>query len=300
MTAALAAAVLALIVFAASGPWLAGALPPAVTVRVLAPATILAAGCASFVLSVVTFTWLGQLAQVAAEGDWSPDTLRSLNPIPAQVSIAAGFLLVPLAVWTVWTVARRIRGLWMTYQACRDLPSASTAPYAIVDSDTLDAFTTACGHIILTSRLVEVLSPGQRQIVAAHERSHHRHRHTWWTLAVDLAAAVNPLLRPTAAAIRHATERWADEDAAAAAGRHHVAATIATVALLRSPSRTHPVTTLAATGGRVPQRVRALLSPPPRTKARLLGVAVALPVAVAAATIAVQQTAETLFELATR
>jgi hypothetical protein len=58
--------------------------------------------------------------------------------------------------------------------------------------------------------------------------------------------------------------------------------------------------TSAATGGRVPQRVRALLDPPPRTRARLLGIAVALPLSVVVATFAVEQAAETLFELAMR
>ena len=300
MNAALAAALIALVAFAVAGPRLAGALPPAVTVRVLAPATVLAAGCGAFVLAVVTFTWLGQLAQVAARGSWSADTLRLLNPVPSQVSVTAGFLLVPLAVWTTWTAAGRIHGLWVTHQVCRHLPPAAQAPVTVVDSDTVDAFTTASGHIIVTSGMLSALTLGQRQIVVAHERSHQRHRHTWWSLATDLAAAVNPLLRPTAAAIRHATERWADEDATAVAGRRAVAATIANVALLRSGKGPHPVVMMAATGGRVPDRVKALLNPAPRTRVRLLGVAVALPLAIMVATIAVQRAAETLFELAMR
>src|SRR5262249_42248568 len=50
------------------------------------------------------------------------------------------------------------------------------------------------------------------------------HRHAWWLLGADLAAAANPLLRPTAAVIGQAVERWADEDAAASIGDRRAAA----------------------------------------------------------------------------
>ena len=298
MTAAVVAASVALVLFAAAAPRLAEALPPAVTVRVLGPATVVSAGCAAFVLSVVTFAWLGQLTQVAARGSWSPDTLRDLDPLPRQVSIAAGFMIVPLAAWTTWTVMVRGRALWVTHRACRHLQPTTHGSYSIVDSAALDAFTTASGHIIFTTGLLEVLTPAQQQIVLTHERSHHRHRHNWWTLAVDLAAAVNPLLRPTAAGIRHATERWADEDAATVADRHTVAVTIANVALLRSRAAAVAPAAMGATGGQVPRRVQALLGPAPRTRPRPLLMTVALTGTVLAATIAVQRATETLFELA--
>ena len=71
-------------------------------------------------------------------------------------------------------------------------------------------------------------------MLIAHEQSHRAHRHTWWTLAADLAAAVNPPLRPTARGVRDATERWADKDAARITDRRLVAATIARVALLHT------------------------------------------------------------------
>jgi hypothetical protein len=299
MTVALFAAVASLVVFATIGPRLASALSPAVTVRVLAPATIVSAGCAAFVLSAVAFIWVGQLAQVA-RSSWSPDELRVLDPLPAQVSIGSGFLLVPLAVWTLWTVQARVRALLAVRQALRHLCPAPDGSYAIVDSPVLDAFTTATGQIVMTSGLQRALTAEQRAIVLAHERSHRRHRHTWWVLAVDLAAAIYPLLRPTAASIRHAIERWADEDATDLAGRRTVAVTVANVALLRSGARPLPEAALAAAGGRVPERVRALLEPPPRTRRRPLVAAVVLPIVILAATVAVQRATETLFELAMR
>jgi beta-lactamase regulating signal transducer with metallopeptidase domain len=161
----------------------------------------------------------------------------------------------------------------------------------VVDSDDLQAFTLPgiSGRIVVTTGLLAALDRDGRRVLLAHEQSHRTHRHTWWTLAADLAAAVNPLLRPTAAAVRHATERWADEDAAT------VAATIAQVALLH----THPpasAAVAAATGGQVPQRVQALLRPPPRIQARHVGVLAALILAVLLGAFAVQRTGETLFE----
>jgi beta-lactamase regulating signal transducer with metallopeptidase domain len=142
------------------------------------------------------------------------------------------------------------------------------------------------------------LTEAEREIVLAHERSHRLHQHAWWRLAVDLAAAINPLLRPTARAVTHMTERWADEDASRIADRRMVAVTIGRVALLRThrPSASTP----AATGGQVPQRVRALLDPPPRTRpAHLLAVLLLL-AAVACTTLAVERTGEALFENAER
>lgn len=300
MTVALIVAVASLVAFASAGPRLGSALPPAVTVRVLAPAMVVSAGCGGFVLSAVAFIWVAQLAEVAQRGSWSPDALRVLDPLPAQVSIASGFLLVPLAGWTLWTVLTRVRALVAVHRASRHLRPAPGQSYAIIDSPGLDAYTTASGLIIVTSGLLRALTREQRAIVLAHERSHRRHCHTWWILAVDLAAAVYPLLRPTAATIRHATERWADEDATALADRRTVAVTIANVALLRSGARPVAATTVAATGGLVSDRVRALLEPPPRTRRQPLLAALLLPVVVLAATVAVQRAIETLFELAMR
>ncbi|GIH15967.1 hypothetical protein [Rugosimonospora africana] len=62
------------------------------------------------------------------------------------------------------------------------------------------------------------------------------------------------LLRPTARAIREATERWADEDAARDNDRRLVAETIAQVALLGRDSPA-PGAVARATGGQVPKPV---------------------------------------------
>ena len=67
--------------------------------------------------------------------------------------------------------------------------------------------------------MLRSLDGAQRRALLAHERSHPRHRHHLHHTACQFAAAVNPLLRRLPAAVELATERWADEDAAAASSR---------------------------------------------------------------------------------
>ena len=87
-------------------------------------------------------------------------------------------------------------------------------------------------------------------------------------LAADLTATVNPLLRPTAATVAHAVERWADEDAAQAVADRRVAArTLARTALLMHRHRpAAPTPAVGVLGADVPGRVEALLAPPPRRR----------------------------------
>jgi Zn-dependent protease with chaperone function len=291
-------ALLACLTFTAAGPHLTRALPPPLAVRLLVPAALLAAATGVFVLGTVTFTWLGQLGEVAEFGTWSPRALHALSPIPPTVALICGALLIPLAAWTLLAEARTVRALWTAHRALGHLEHRTGSAIVVVDSDDLEAFTTPGlrGRIVVTRGILAALDPAGRRVLLAHERSHRTHRHTWWTLAADLAAAVNPLLRPTARAIRHATERWADEDAARGGDRRLVAATIAQVALLRAHQPASPAAMAAATGGQVPQRVTALLRPAPRMRAGHLGVLIALTLAVLLGAFAVERTGETLFE----
>ena len=72
--------------------------------------------------------------------------------------------------------------------------------------------------------MLRVLSADERRVVLAHEAAHlARHHHLYIQLA-DLAAAANPLLRPTASGVRLAVERDADEVAAGEVGDRRLAA----------------------------------------------------------------------------
>ena len=293
MVAATVAAIVAVLTVAAVGPLLAHRLPPRWAVWLLSIALIGAAASGVFVLAILTFLRLAQLSQVAGRGSWSASTLQATDPIAYQVSIASGLLLAPAMAWTSRTFVHHIRLLRAWRRIERECPARDDA-VSVLDTDDIDAFTAPSGRVFVTEGLLAAVTPAERDIVVAHERSHCRHRHVWWRMAVELAAAVNPLLGPTARAIGHMTERWADEDAARIADRRTVAQTIGRVALLR----THGARAGAAgaTGGEVPQRVRALLDPPPRARPTYVLAVLLLMAALAATTVAVEQTCESLFE----
>jgi Zn-dependent protease with chaperone function len=286
---------------AAAGPALGRRLPPAAAARLLVAASALVAGCSVFVTGVMAFTWIGQLPLVAAVGGWSAAVLRSTDPIPTQVAAASAAVLLSAAGWWLIVVARRCAGLIAAYRSCRHLAAAGAL--VVVDDQRPDAFTTPqpVGRIVVTTGLLRALTGDERRVVLAHETSHLQHRHAWWLLVADLAAAANPLLRPTARAAARCVERWADEDAATAIGDRRLAArSLARVALLtRNPDLAGKLA-LAATGGDVPTRVRALLAPPPPSRPASVAALAALLLVLSAATVMVQHRGEQLFEHAGR
>jgi Peptidase family M48 len=298
VTNAVCGAILAIVAFAITAPRLGRRLPPALAARLLVPATLLMAACTVFVLGALAFTWLGQLPVISAIGSWSGSRLDASDPVPDPVAAASLALLGAATVRTTLRIVNRGRSLASLYRIHRDL--RSTDSVIVIDSTRLDAFTTPApaGRVVITSALVRALTPTERRAVLAHEHSHLTHRHVFWTLAADLAAAVNPLLRPTATTIGHVIERWADEDAAALLGdRHLVARTIARAALLRHDAQAQASNLLpAATGGDVPGRVRALLAPPPRRRPLALAVLAVLLLAGALATVAVERSSDSLFD----
>ncbi|WP_203919566.1 M56 family metallopeptidase [Rugosimonospora africana] len=265
--------------------------------RLLVPSVLLAAGTSAFVLGTVAFTWVGQLAEVAEVGTWSPNSLHLLDPIPTTLAAATGVILVALALWTLRSVLHTGWALLSASRAVRHLNPGVDTPFVLVGNARPEAFTTPGLRplTIITTGMFEALDGPGRQVLLAHERSHRIHRHTWWALTADLAAAINPLLHPTACALREATERWADEDAALVGGRRLVAETSAHIALLGR----HPLASnvfASATGGLVPRRVIALLQPPPRARARHLAAVVALALAVTLGALDVEHMGENLFE----
>jgi beta-lactamase regulating signal transducer with metallopeptidase domain len=298
VTGAIVLALAVSVLFAAAGPRLARTLAPTAAVQLLVPAAVLVAVCSVFVLAAVAFTGAAQLGEVAEFGHWSPEAMHALSPISESVSLVAGLVLFLSAGWACACVARTVWALRAIRRACQGL--AATGQVVIVDSDRVDAFTTAglSGRIVVTTALLNALDDDQRQALIAHERSHLTHRHPWWTMTANLAAAVNPMLRPTAQAIRQACERWADEDAAGVTSRRLVATTVAYAALLMAQQRHTGQPVTGATGGEVPARVKALMRPPPRTRPAHVGIVVVMVATVVTSTLLVQLDTETLFEQA--
>ena len=298
MSTAVVVAMVVSLLFAATAPALGRRLPPAVATRVLVAGSLVVTAATLFVLAVVAFTWVGQLPQIAALGPWSIATLRHDDPIPHPAAIGATLLLPLLAAQATRLVVRRCRALLAVQRSCRHLSSSRSL--VVVDTGLADAFTTPerRGRVVVTTGLLRALEPAERRVVLAHESSHLKHRHPWWVLAAELAAAVNPLLGLTARTVAHAVERWADEDAAGAVDDRRLAArTVARSALLihRGPSGVSP-TTLGVLHGDVPGRVQALLAPPPRRRPAALAALAALALSCVLSAAAVQQFGERLFE----
>jgi hypothetical protein len=297
MTAAVCGAVLAVVIFAITAPGLGRRLPPALATRLLVPTTMVMAAATVFVLGLLASAWLGQLPLIAAMGPWSASRLDAYDPVPDPLAAISLVLLAIVVVRVVLKIVRRARCLVAVYRTYHGQQSAGSV--IVVDSDRVDAFATPApaGRVVVTTALLRALNPTERRAVLAHEQSHLAHRHVWWAITADLAAAVNPMLRPTATTVGHAIERWADEDAAVLLGdRQVVARTIARAALLRHDARTTDAMLPAATGADVPQRVRALLAPPPRRRPLVLAALAVLLVGGTLATVAVERSADQLFD----
>lgn len=314
MTAAALLAVLACVAFALSGPRLARRLRPAAATRALTAGAVVTATTSLLVIAALAAAWVAQLPELVELGPWSAAKLRAGSPIPAGAAICCT-VLVGAALGRLGLIGwRRVSALAAVHRCCQKLPAA-VAGLVVLDSERPDAFATPLpsGRIVVTTGLLRALSAEERRALLAHERSHLTHHHAWWVLAADLAAAANPLLWSTAREVRRSVERWADEDAAADVGNRALTArTIARVALLMSDAQpppqpssgpqsqqpTTPVPALAATGGDVPARVRALLAGPPRRRL-LPAVAIAGIVALSVACgVTEQLAADTVFDRA--
>ena len=300
MIAALVAVLVLSALFAVAAPGIARRLHPALATRLLVPASVLVAAASTFALGVAAFTLVGQYSEIAELGPWSPAKLRHDTPVPAAAAVVGALVLAYVVASTVALVSRRSVALVRAHRTCGRLGAPGSL--VVLDSDTPDAFTTpeVTGRIVVTKGMLNALSVEEQAAMLAHEASHVRHRHAWWLLAVDVAAAVNPMLRSTAHTMRQAVERWADEDAArSTANRRTVAHALARAALAAHAHHGRPAHLPAAVGGNVPARVNALLAPPvrkPRSALAAIAVAILLIGGVAASSLDLQQHGDALFE----
>jgi Zn-dependent protease with chaperone function len=298
--AAVLLAVVAWIAFALIAPRLARTLPPAAATLALAGGSVMIAASSIIMIVMLVAPSIAQLPEVAELGPWSATKLRSGSPIPVTAAAGCAALVGAALAGFALTGWRRARAIAAVHRYCQHLP-ATDANLVVVDSERPDAFATPLpsGRIVVTTALLRALSADERRALLAHERAHLEHRHAWLVLATDLAAATNPLLRPTTRAVRRTVERWADEEAARAVGdRALLARTIARVALLIKSSEGEQVPAMSATGGDVPDRVRALLTSPPRRRLLpVLGMAVMLALTLSAG-IRVDHRTDSVFDRA--
>ena len=115
------------------------------------------------------------------------------------------------------------------------------------------------GCVVVSRGMLDALDPAERRVLIAHERAHLEGHHHRFLMAADMAVAAMPLFAPLARQVRLATERSADEMAAAAMGgdRGLVARAIAHAALAGGPAPDG-----GFLGNSVVARVRALSRAP--------------------------------------
>src|SRR5215468_11015868 len=243
------------------------------------------AAASSAVLGLLALTALVRVPPVAAIANLSVQAISRSDTVSLPVAVAAGALLAAAAAAACRALWRRGTAIVAAGRQARRLPGAGQV--VVTENDAADAYTLPgwpC-RIVITSGM--------------------------------LRAAANPLLRPVAAQVGYTVERWADEDAAAAAGdRPLTARAIARAAMASTaapPDRAGQATALGLVGdedaereqkaslrraGPVPRRVAALLGPPPRTSLLLLGGAVLLVALSGASALEAARNLHQLLELA--
>ncbi|GAA1958720.1 M56 family metallopeptidase [Catenulispora subtropica] len=286
MTVNLYLPLLAALVLGSAGPSLGRRLPPAVATVLLTAAALATASTSLVSLALLAVLALLRVPRVAAEGRLS-DAVLNHGPTSPLTGAVAGLALLVLLPFAARAGVRLWRESARTYRLAKAF-SAHPASIAIIHDPRAQAFAvpgipSLPGHaaiptrIVATDALLRTLDDAQRRAMFAHEQAHLRRRHHLYLLLTNVAAVANPLLWRLPDAVTEATERWADEDAAAAVGDREVLARAlgrAALSNLPGPPRTVPAMAQAHVGA----RVRALMAPPPprrRVLAVVVGVAIA-------------------------
>ena len=210
-------------------------------------------------------------------GAWCPAV-----PLSHDVGRAAGSVSIVLLMYGTLKLAR------LTARRRRMVSATRGRRFALQRSPIPAAFVIPGkpGCVVVSTGLLEHVTPEQRQVVLAHERAHIKQRHHRYLLAGELAASYVPILRPLANRIRLATELSADQAALRSVhgDRELVVETITTVAALVRPAG---AALSSYGGGSIEARLAALApSTAPRNTRFLRAVVFAVSAAVALVAIA--------------
>lgn len=216
--------------------------------------------------ATVAYTLIALIASVAmiggvvvtavtflAQQRWAPAWYAHAVDVTHTVPVAVGSVSLALVVVVVGSC---VRGLPRPHQKVTStgggvvvLPFDAAFAYAVPGRP---------GEVVVSAGMLHALDSEEQRVLFAHERSHlRRHHHRYLGIAGAAAAAV-PLVRPLRSRVLFATERWADEDAAAEVGdRRLVARAICRAALAQRSGS--PTTGMAIAELGVSRRVDALL-----------------------------------------
>lgn len=250
-------------------------LSPAVAAVLLTVLALLLAVGGGLSLCVGALYGLARVPLVRQMAHWPLAAAAGGNPVPAAVGLAAGALALGLLASALRRAAVAAHDLVVSELTCRQLVTPD-GRLVVLDDDYPDAYALAAlsGRVVVSTGMLRVLDPGERQALLAHEEAHLRHRHHLLLLLTQLAAAADPLLRPAVTAVHFAVERWADESAARRTGnRALVARSIAKASLAQAGARraapsTAGIAALGAIRHAVVLRTRALLDPAPAPASR--------------------------------
>jgi Zn-dependent protease with chaperone function len=248
----------ACLVLATLAPWVGRVIQPALATRLLGGVCVAAAGSLLWVAALSAITEVVQIPVVARWGDWSPQLLRSTDPVPRWFAVACVAAAASALIAGGLAIMGRARGLATMRR------NVGESQLTVIEDSRIVAFATPVrgGRVVVTTGALRTLPPDERRALLAHEEAHLRHHHYWWVTIAEVAAAMCPLFRATARRVAEAAERWADEDAAEAVGdRRVVARALARTALHGSAPR--PSGAVSVAGGPMVVRVRAMLDPPP-------------------------------------
>lgn len=237
------------LLLAVISPLLARRLAPGRAGVALVAAAAMAAASSTWVLLLLAATVLPDTPVVAEHA--AAEGAHFIDPVPDGVGALAVAALAVGGYRAVVVLRRRRAGT----RSLRALCAACRCPAAEAPTHTTGRGSSeggelvmvplddphACavpgrwgrgGQIVLTRGMARLLEAPQRRVVLAHEQAHLAQHHHGQATAVELAAALNPLLGPARNAVRYLVERDADEHAATEVGDRGLAARALAIAAL--------------------------------------------------------------------
>ena len=278
-----------LVAFAAAylGPRVLRSLPPRTAVRLGTALALVVALTTGLVLAVCAELAVTQLQAIATGRD-TPSWEPSAGPL--VVGIVAGGVVVLLLLSSTRSLTKSVRNLYLAWRDTRLLnPTGQRVVVVQDEAPAAFAVTGYPGQVVVSSAMLQALEPQEQAALLAHEDAHLRYHHQVYVQLTTLAAAANPLLRPFVDIIGTATERWADEEAAAAVGDRALAArAVARAALATHRHRPHLAPAVSRVQGSAQEsqlsaRLSGLLEPAPHLAKRAV-VAVLMAVSLCCAT----------------
>jgi beta-lactamase regulating signal transducer with metallopeptidase domain len=238
---------------------LARAVRPRLAVPLLTALSLTVALCTGLVLCAAAVLVCAQAAPFARLGQWSAPALRARSGLPVPLGLLASAVA---AICLAAALRRAFHSIVTMLRAGRTAKRLHpiAGDMVLVDDEVPIAYSVA-GRIVVSTGMMRALPPAERRALIAHEAAHLRHHHHLYLHLARLAAAANPLLRPTAAAVADAVEEWADDDAADEIGDRTVTARALMHAALARAGRPIHRSALAAADHRVVERVERLLAP---------------------------------------